>query len=1060
MAQSPEWLDETIFAQNTEPPHATFIPYPGESTSLSFDKNQSPFYQSLNGQWAFKFYPNPSSVEENFFQPSFDVSGWDSIPVPSNWQLKGYGQPIYTNIKHPFKANPPLVPTDANETGAYKTTFELPSSWKDREIFLHFAGVQSAFYLWVNGQKVGYSQDSMTPGEFRITDYLQEGSNHLAVEVIRWSDGSYLEDQDFWRLSGIFRDVFLYSSPKVAIRDFHVQPGLAKDFKNGNLDISVKVQNYSRKAANKYRILVNLYDADGNKVVQGASFPADKLAPDAHSYIQFSEAVSSPKLWSAESPTLYQLSIQLVNKKYEIVDAVSTKIGFRKVEIVNGQLLVNGKAIYLKGVNRHEFDPYEGRVVSEESMLKDIFLMKQHNINAVRTSHYPNDPRWYELCDEYGLYVIDEANVESHQLWSEGTHLGRVDSWQEAIVARGEAVVARDKNHPSIIIWSMGNEAGIGPNFDAMAEAMRSLDTSRPIHYEPRETAAVRPASGYDIISNMYASIEDIKHFAEQDPSRPIILCEYTHAMGNSNGNLKQYWDTFEAYPTMQGGFIWDWVDQGLYKETEDGIPFWAYGGDFGDTPNDNNFCMNGLVFPDRSKQPALEEVKKVHQFIKVKALNLETGSISVKNTYAFIDLNFLSLQWQLLRAGEMVQEGNMDLPNILPGEEAELTLGYALPMIGGNEEYQLTVSFLTREELPWAEKGHELAWEQFELQGDAEMVLKRESVSQEGYTPLVLDKEKKTLANDQVSLALSEQLVPLAISYGEEVLVSKFPTPNIWRAPIDNDRGGEDRSYKFRWEAFGLDKASPIYDEAQWTEEGSHMKGILTGNIPITGARLSFTQEIKVYPSGDIHLSYQLEVPENIPLPEVIKDYSFVNFPGFYVLQDPLPLPRVGLKMEVPATYDKLSWYGRGPHESYWDRKDGARLGLFSGTVADQYVNYSIPQEHGNKTDVRWMSLTDHEKVGLLISQADDMPLNMNPSMYTIENMTEAQHPYELQKQEFVTLTVDYQLAGIGGDDSWNPRTHAEYQLTDKKYNFSFRISPLNLDKEKVSEKVSKALP
>lgn len=1060
MAQSPEWLDETIFAQNKEAPHATFIPYPGESTSLSFDKHQSPFYQSLNGDWSFKFYPNPSSVDENFFEPGFDVSEWDKIPVPSNWQLKGYGQPIYTNIKHPFEANPPLVPTDANETGAYRTTFELPTAWDGREVFLHFAGVQSAFYLWVNGVKVGYSQDSMTPAEFRLTEYLQEGTNHIAVEVIRWSDGSYLEDQDFWRMSGIFRDVFLYSSPKVAIRDFHVTTGFSADLQNANLDIAVDVQNYSRKDEKKYVLLVNLYDSEGNKVVQGASFPSGKIEAGSRVSLEFTEAVKSPKLWSAETPDLYQLSIQLVNKKYEIVDAVSTKIGFRKVEITNGQLLVNGKAIYIKGVNRHEVDPYEGRVISEESMIKDIVLMKQNNINSVRTSHYPNNTRWYELCDEYGLYVIDEANVESHQLWSEGKHLGRVDSWKEAIVARGEAVVERDKNHASIIMWSMGNEAGIGPNFDAMADAMRAIDPSRPIHYEPRETAASRPASSYDVISNMYASIDDIKSYVKADETRPIILCEYSHAMGNSNGNFKQYWDFFESHPNMQGGFIWDWVDQGLYKETEDGTPFWAYGGDFGDTPNDNNFCMNGLVFPDRSVQPALEEVKKVHQFIKIKALDLETGTISVKNTYDFIDLSFLSLQWQLLRAGEKVQEGNMDLPNILPGEESELTLGYALPMIAANEEYQLTVSFLTREELPWAEKGHELAWEQFELTGDAEMKLKTDPLSLDGLTPLMLDGVAKTLSNEKLSISLSDKMVPQQLSFEGKTLLNTFPTPNVWRAPVDNDEGGEDRSFAFRWRAFGLDKAVPEYEMASWEDKGTHFHGSMKGSIAITGGALPFSQEVKVYPSGDVLISYELEVPQDLPMPEGIKDYSQFNFPGFYVLQHTLPLPRVGLKMEVPATFDKMNWYGRGPHESYWDRKYAARLGVFSSTVAEQYVNYSKPQEHGNKTDVRWMALTNHEKTGLLISHGEEGPLNMNPSIYTIENVTEAQHPYDLVEQEFITMTVDWQQSGIGGDDSWNPRTHPEFQLTENSYKFSVRLSPLNMDNDDIAKKVSATLP
>lgn len=576
-----DWEDHRIIGRNKEPAHCTLMPFSNKMAALKGDRDGSPFFRLLNGSWRFHWVNKPADRPVEFYRPDYDVSGWDKIPVPSNWQMHGYGRPIYTNIRYPFPANPPHIPNEYNPVGSYRREFTIPANWKARQTFLHFDGVESAFYLWVNGEKVGYSQGSRTPAEFNITGYLRPGQNVLAVEVYRFSDGSYLEDQDFWRLSGIFRDVYLFSTTDLHIRDFWICTELNEQYRNVALKVTTKIKNYSQQPIENYAIELDLFNNEGVPISPKPliSFKMGDIAAGKESFSNFYTYIINPKKWSAELPNLYRALLTLKDEQGGIVEVVSCDVGFREVEIKNGQLTVNGKAIMVRGVNRHEHDPDTGHYVSVESMIRDIRLVKQSNINTVRASHYVNDPKWYELCDKYGLYVIDEANIESHGMgYKPKKTLGNKPEWKKAHLDRTIRMVERNKNHPSVIIWSLGNEAGDGVNFKATSDWIHQHDPTRPVHYEQ---AKEKPHT--DIVCPMYASIGRIVKYAKSNPSRPLILCEYAHAMGNSVGNLQDYWDAIEAYPHLQGGCIWDWVDQGLRKRTPDGREFWAYGGDYGD---------------------------------------------------------------------------------------------------------------------------------------------------------------------------------------------------------------------------------------------------------------------------------------------------------------------------------------------------------------------------------------------------------------------------------------------------------------------------------------------
>ena len=678
-----DWENPEVFGINKLPAHVRTVPYPSVEAALVGDWRHSPYCQMLNGTWQFDLVPTPADVPAGFAAPEYDVEGWSDIRVPGNWTTQGFDKPIYTNVQMPIPNTPPFVPKDDNPTGLYRHDFEVSSDWEGRQILLHFEGVESAFYLWVNGEAVGYSQGSRLSAEFDVTSYVQTGKNMLACMVIRWSDGSWLEDQDHWWMAGIYRDVYLYATPKAHIFDFFAKPTLDDDLADGTMAVEATIENFSGADIDGYRLRMDLFDDAGQRVFDTRS---TSFMESEHVITKpyLSERVSSPAKWSAEQPNLYTVVVSLHDKENTFLEAVSCKVGFRKVEIVGREMLINGKPVLMKGVNRHEHDEVNGKTISEASMLEDIRLLKQYNLNAVRCAHYPTMERWYELCNEYGIYLIDEANIETHAVYN---RLCADPSWTNAFVERGKRMVERDKNHPSIIQWSLGNESGYGANHDTMAAWIRYKDPSRPLHYEgaiarndqisnhrPDEDRWFQGHMSTDIVCPMYPKVQDIIDYAK-DPKgdRPLIMCEYAHAMGNSVGNLKEYWDAIREHHGLQGGFIWDWVDQGLLLKDENGTEYWGYGGDFGDEINDLNFCINGLIFPDRTVHPPMYEYKKLLQPVMVEAVDLVRGKVKISNDHYFSDMSGLTGRYTITINGIVEQEAVIDIPEIAPGGAADV---------------------------------------------------------------------------------------------------------------------------------------------------------------------------------------------------------------------------------------------------------------------------------------------------------------------------------------------------------------------------------------------------
>ena len=724
------WETLEVLSVNREPAHATLFPFADRQHALDGDRTSSRWLLSLDGTWKFYWVRKPGDRPLNFFEEDYDDSGWDEIEVPSNWEVQGYGYPIYLDTEYPFPADWPRIPHTYNPVGSYRRVFHLPPDWTEREIFVHFGAVKSAFYLWINGEYVGYSQGSKTPAEFNVGRHLRSGENSIALEVYRWSDGSYLEAQDFWRLSGIEREVYLYATPRVHIRDFFVRPELDDDHRHGALNLQVQVRNYGDGDGHRGRMRVSLLDdANSGRALVERTLPFEVASAEERT-VTLEAEVREPRKWSAETPNLYTLLIELLDGD-DLAEVVTAKVGFRRIEIAGGQLRVNGVPITIRGVNRHETDPVTGHVVTEESMLRDIRLMKQNNINSVRTSHYPNSPRWYELADRYGLYLVDEANVESHGYCCDPeTTLGNRPEWIEAHLDRTRRMFERDKNHPSVILWSLGNEAGDGVVFQETYAALKRLDPTRPVQYEGAGQEAHT-----DLYVPMYARIPKIEAYALTNPPRPLILCEYAHAMGNSVGNLQDYWDVIERYPSLQGGFIWDWVDQALLRHDADGNPFWAYGGDFGhpSVPNDSNFCNNGLVAADRTPHPHLHEVKKVYQPIKVRPVDAGRGLTSIENRHDFTDLDRFDFRWDVEADGRRVAGGELEVPNVRPHGIAEVEIPLPALDLAPGAEYFLTVRALTATEQPLVPAGSEMAWDQIKLPAHADPTL----LPVEGMTPL-----------------------------------------------------------------------------------------------------------------------------------------------------------------------------------------------------------------------------------------------------------------------------------------------------------------------------------
>jgi beta-galactosidase len=1015
VSQVNDWENPAVYRINNEPAHALMIPSAYAFTASQQDNTASPYCISLNGFWDFKWLRNPSEAPAGFYAPDYSQVGWDRIEIPGNWQLQGnYDPPVFSNILHPFPANPPFIPRDYDPTGLYRTSFFVPAGWNTRQVFLHFAGVQSACYVWINGKKVGYSEDGMTPAEYNITAYIQPGLNVLAAEVLNWSDGSYLEDQDFWRLSGIYRDVFLYATPEVHLRDYFAVTDLDAAYKNATLNLTLKLKNYGKAPAKGFKPKITLTSPEG-KTVFSREIAAGEIPAGGEIAVPLSEKVINPAQWTAETPQLYFLTMELAGPDGKVTETISKKIGFREVEIRNGQFLVNGQAIEVKGTNRHEFDMYKGRAISRESMIRDILLMKQHNFNAVRTCHYPNNPLWYDLCDEYGLYVMDEANIESHDLWAnKRIYLSEDSLWRSAWINRGLSMVERDKNHPSVVWWSMGNETGWGKNFDAMFAAMKKADPTRPIHYESKIPAYAMILSRYDIISTMYPRIEDIIRLMNEDPTRPVIVCEYAHSMGNSLGNFKQYWDAFYQYPRLQGGFTWDWVDQGLRSKDASGEEYWNIV-NYSDGANAND----GLVNPDRLPQPEISEARKVMQPIQVTASDPAAGKIEILNRNFFTDLSQVLLKWSLTEEGTVLQAGMIPELQAGPQKTASLTIPFTKPVLHAGAEYFLNLSFELKNQASWAPKGYEIAWEQIRLPYDAGKPVA--TALPAGSKLRVQQTDDLVIQGNDFTIHFDKN-TGLLKSYQRnngEVLL-KGLVPCFWRVPTDNDEGGGMFGFASRWRAAGLDSMQVrLVDMNVENVSEQVVKVVRNCLLEFKLGTIGYQVTYTVGADGSVKVENILTPSGSLP-----------------------PLARVGVECTLPAGYHNVEWFGKGPQESYWDRKEGARVGLYSGKVKEQHFPYVMPQETGNKTDVRWMKLSSDQGDGWMIT-ADSL-LNMNVQDYSQAALNTSKTSHKLKRGEATYVHVDWQQMGLGGDDSWSPRVHPEYLLNKKKYTFSFILKPL----------------
>lgn len=1017
----PEWQNPEVTDLGTEAPHASFCPYPDAAGALTFEPEKSACRLSLNGVWKFKWCRNPFETPNGFFDAGFDASSWDDLPVPSNWQVYGqnhgrnYDKPFFSNIRHPFPADPPKVPRDNNPTGLYRTVFTLPENWNNRLVFLNFGGVQSAFYLWINGRQVGYSEDAFTPAEFNITAFLKPGENELAAEVLCHSDASYLEDQDYWRFAGIFRDVELTARPFAYIRDFQATTDLDGLYQDAELTVKVTLRNGGAEAVKRHSAVVRLSDEQGRPVLARTLLSTGKIGPEQDAVLSLTERIANPLKWTAETPNLYTLTVQLLDPDLKTLETAAVRIGFREVSIRNGLLLLNGQAIKFKGANRHEFDPDNGRVLSRETMIRDLVLMKQNNVNAVRTCHYPDTPAWYDLCDQFGIYLIGEANIESHELWEKGRYIADWPEWKNAFVSRGIAMVERDKNHPSVLLWSMGNETGLGRNFDSMYVAMKRIDPGRPIHYESKNPAYAPTLSKYDIISTMYPSVDGILRLMLADTTRPVVICECPHAMGNGVGNLSDYWDTIYAHSRLQGSFVWDWVDQALREKAPDGGVWWNFL-----NLSDGANAGDGLVNADRTPQPELLTVKRQYQNVKFEAPDPASGKIRINNRFYFTNLNTLTLDWSLIEDGSQVRSGSLGALDVASGGsvEAVVPLGYE-PKPG--VEAFLNLSMKLREKSAWAGAGHEIAWEQIALPVPVKSPVPE--MTDSGPAPKIHEtKEVLEVTGKEFSLLFDKTAGGLvAYRYKGRELIAGLVKPNFWRVPTENDEGGGRSSFAARWREAGLDRLTLVPGAVRAEKSGKDRVRVTVQNrMTGKGVRFDCTGVFEVYASGNVSVRNTVQVEGDAP-----------------------PLGRVGMAFTVPGAYDSLAWYGRGPQESYWDRLDAARVGLYHGRVEDQFFAYDMPQENGNKTDVRWMELTDDDGFGLRIH--GEPLLSVNVHDFSDAALLKAKGTQRIVKDGNIHVSVDLHQMGLGGDDSWSPRVHQEFQLKEKKYEYSFTLSPVH---------------
>jgi len=1033
------WVHPETVQLGRLPMRANLTPYPDAESALA--RGASPFGKSLNGDWRFSLAPRPEAIPADFAEPGFDDQAWATLPVPSNWTMHGYDRPHYTNVQMPFDCAPPNVPDD-NPTGLYRTSFSLPGDWDGRRVVLHIGAAESVLYVWLNGAPVGMGKDSRLPQEFDLTPHLVAGENLLACAVVKWSDASFIEDQDQWWMGGIFRDVFLYATGQTFIADVFAQAAPDAEFCDGRLTVTTKL-GFSDRPENGWTVWTQLYDAAGAAVLPEPLVDPVRADNRTHNpyrgplgqVTQVAE-VTAPKLWSSEAPNLYTVVVSLISPDGREVEATSTRVGFRRVEVGDRELLINGRPVMIAGMNRHEHDPVRGKAITRESMLADVRLMKQFNVNAVRASHYPNAEAWYELCDEYGLYVVDETNLESHAFLHD---LCRDPRYAAQFVERGLRMVERDKNHACVIAWSLGNESGYGPNHDAMAGAIRGLDPSRPLHYEGATWAwdetytpiprglLTNPASrsgkrASDLICPMYPPIDALVRWAEtNDPAdrRPMILCEYSHAMGNSNGSLGDYWDAFEAHHGLQGGFIWEWCDHGITKHTEDGRAYFAYGGDFGDTPNDLNFCCDGIVSADRAPHPGLYEFKVLTQPVVARWLDAGAGRLEIRNKRDFTSLADLTGHWTLEVDGEAVAEGVLPPLTTAPGETEAVTLALPRPSLRAGQEFHLTLRFTLAEAAPYAEAGHEVAWVQLPV---AFPIAAAAPPAPSQDAPLTLTKtgDRVTVSGDGFELAFSRDAGLETLTRNGRTVIVAGPRLQIWRAATDNDgiKGMPKRRGNTlgEWLAAGFDQLSvgPARIEASETNEGVLVRLDQVASCAASATAIAFRHTYRIAPDGRIAV-----------------DCAFSVDPA---LND---LPRLGVTLTLSDDFEALEWLGRGPLETYADRKRAGRIGRFGGMVTDQYVAYAMPQEHGNKTDLRWIELASLDTA---IRFTPSAPCEGSASRLAPEDLYAATHTTDLTPRQEVRVNLDVAQRGLG-TASCGPATLERYRIGPGDYALSFEI-------------------
>ena len=1055
--QQNDWENPSVNQINRLESHATFYSYENAKLAVKDDRKKSKYFKLLNGLWKFNWVVKPADAIQSFEKDNYNSSSWKTIYVPSNWEMRGYGIPIYTNSTYPFFSDFPYINHHDNPVGQYIRTFNIDDSWNNKDIILHFGGVSSAFYVWVNGKFVGYSEDTRLPSEFDITKHLKKGENKIAVKVFRWSDGSYLEAQDHWRMSGIERDVYLQAVPKVRISDFTIRTKLDKEYKDGLLQIRPEfIANIKNKYKEKighfgdaplkttvddWTLTSQLFDAKGNsfgkentiklKKYFGEFYPQRDNVP----FEMIEISVESPKKWSADSPYLYTLLFTLKNDKGENIQFTSIKVGFRTLKIdERGRFLVNGNPVKMIGVNRHDHHFKNGKVVTRADMEADVKLMKQFNFNAVRTAHYPNDPYFYDLCDEYGLYVMDEANLETHGLRGK---LSNVPAWGNAFLERGIRMVERDKNHPSIVFWSLGNESGMGPNHAAMAGWIKEMDPTRYIHYEGAQGDATdeRYKNKYfehgkgnptdpkwvDMISRMYPQPFEYKALIDDTnfDKRPVIMCEYAHAMGNSLGNMKEYWDIVHNNDRALGGYIWDWIDQGIVKKNKNGKEFLAYGGDFGDTPNSGSFCLNGIIASDRTPKPEIFECKKVNQPVVISKVDVKNGAFKILNRHHAVDLSIYDLVWNLEENGKVICSETISDLTTKPFETSEIKINLKKSKLKSGNEYFITFKGKLKEDNLWAKKGFVVFEEQFKIPVNID----EKSSKNKNYTALtVVESDKNIIIKNKkiaVTVDKTSGYVTNYTSKGKEIM--QFPLKlNFWRPETENDA-----AYR---------RAMKKTNERDWLTAGDNFivkstkinqskKGIVTVTVsgeianPKTYATLKYT----ILGSGELGIEYEVNIDKNAP-----------------------NVPKIGMQFDVSNEYKNVTYLGKGPQANYQDRNTGALFGLYKANVKTMNYEYAVPQEYGNRMNTKWFQLENLSKKGIHIS--GNQPLNFSILEYSTENIENAKHTNDLNERNVFTINIDLIQMGVGGDNTWSHRAepHIEYLIKPEIYDFSFSIKPM----------------